>query len=243
MKLETELERRMARFFGGKTASEFLRTNHLNGWLVLIDTKNRRFAKKQSTDAHGYWRNFLYLFGGGKNGTRRSTVAKVLQEAALDAPKSYWLPVFFISEPKSEDFAKLGYSELTVKPKGYRIASVNADVFEYKHRLTGMSYFISVAQGVSQPDVWRRLLVRVESLVSNAELMEAARPEVCADVKAFVASVRARATEHFEILCRPDLKDSLVRDKSSGSALVKTLNTAALCQVAKKHRVIEARSN
>lgn len=239
MKLESQLERILAFSYGGKTAAEFQLTNNAEGWVVLLDTKNKRFIKKHSKDAHGYWRNFLYIFDAGKNGTRRSTVAKALQEAAAQAPKAYWVPVFYISEPKAAVFTKTGYREVGVAHKGFRIASENADVFEYKHKATGMSYFISVAQNVSQADVWRRLKVRIDALVSDDDLAGASRQNVRnlvrQDVVAFSASVNARAMDDFEVVNRVDLKISLSRDKSSGSTLVKNLNTGAVAQAAKRH--------
>lgn len=240
MKQETQLERIVAFSYRGKTAAEFQLMNAAAGWVVLLDTKNKRFVRKYSKDAHGYWRNFLYIFDAGKNGTRRSTVAQALQEAAAAAPKVYWVPVFYLSEPSAAPFIKTGYREISAVHKGFRVASEHAAVFEYRHKATGMSYFISVAHNVSQADVWRRLKARIDALVADDDLAGANRPNVRnlvrQDVEAFSASVNARALEHFQVINRADLKIDLSRDKSSGSALVKTLNIAALGQAARRHR-------
>lgn len=228
----------MAQFFGGMTAKEFNRTSDKKGWVVFIDTKFRRFAKKYSSDAHNYWRNFTYLFkDGGKNGTRKSTAPLVLQEAAAEVPEEhYWVPVFYKAEPPAEFFTNVKYREIVIRHKGSKNHTVESDLFEYRSKRQGISYYISVARGVTERDVYLRLQARVDSAITSAEIptnIQAVRQRVMEALLGFrneMLMVRHGfpVEQFFEVTKHTALKQKMLQDGNSGGSLARIMNLQAL---------------
>jgi hypothetical protein len=230
---ETALELTVAAQFGCMTGRAFNRAGHSKGWVIFVDTRDKRFVAKASVNAHSYWRNFLYSF---QPGPKRPTVVQCLQDMAAEVPREYWVAVFTTLPPNIEKIRSHGYVQRHAKHKGFRVRATETAMYEYKHKETGLSFFIAVASHVKVKDVWRRLIARITTVAEATDLptrIENVKRRISEDASKCLKSaclVHAGADPalHFEVIERTDLKDRLMRDNNSGAGLVRTLNLNAL---------------
>lgn len=242
---DTSLELEIAEQLGCMTRRVFNTAGYTEGWVVFVDTLNKRFVAKQSTNPYCYWRNFLYCF---EPSSKRATVVQCLQDMAAQVPRDYWVGLFTPHMPDFERIRRQGYVQCVAKHKGYRERTVDSRLFEYRHRNTGMVFFIAVAHHVRQKDVYRRLIARIQAVERATDLparVMDVRARISEDagkclMSACLVHAGANLSEHFEVIERADLKGQLMEDKNSGSGLVRALNLNALVSFAKQVRTQRA---
>ncbi len=230
---ETTLELTVAAEFGCLTRRQFNRAGYSKGWVIFVDTLKKRFVVKETTDARSYWRNFLYCF---QEGTKRPTVLQQLRDMAREVAQEFWVGVFTTQLPNLDRIRSHGYVQCHAQRKATRARTIDSKLFEYKHRETGLSFFIAVAQHTPPKDVLRRLIARMKTVQEAEDLptrIIEVKKRISEDAgKCLQSACLVHAGEdpdkHFEVIERVDFQEKLMSDRNSGAGLVRTLNLGAL---------------